>query len=463
MSICLLGMDSKVKSASIRIHVSDDHSLIRLANGLPWTALEEIALRDLKRTPKGFWWRGPRLILRLHLAAYILQARFDMTDRQMEEELRFNAAFQVFCGCTIIRGWHAIDHTSICKFRLRLKPETARAILIEVVKTAEALGFADPSWMDVDSTVQEANISYPSDANLMLKLAKDGEKLRQWLKDHIKFLPDRILPHALGEISAKAKEYFFLSKKTAIEKKREVFAGLHRLVKKNTYELIDVFNQLNHQELKQMPSRLHRLKDRILENGRRYLLDVAHFIRTGNIKEGKILSFHAAAVACIPKGKSGKPFEFGRVFQLGRIGGNFLIPLACSAVRLEDKHSLLPMIEEHAFIFGAGRLDSIGADKGYYSHKNVLGAFERGVTEIGLQKPGVTDSALSLEHEMMAKRLRDRRAGIEPLIGHAKRFGLAKSRMKSDMATLASGYRSILGFNLRQIERHQEGLMKKTA
>ena len=50
----------------------------------------------------------------------------------------------------------------------------------------------------------------------------------------------------------------------------------------------------------------------------------------------------------------------------------------------------------------------------------------------------------------------NRRAGVEPVIGHAKKFGLGKSRMKSDEATLASGYRSVTGFNLHQLVRKLE-------
>lgn len=52
--------------------------------------------------------------------------------------------------------------------------------------------------------------------------------------------------------------------------------------------------------------------------------------------------------------------------------------------------------------------------------------------------------------------LKRRRVGIEPLIQHAKSFGLGKSRMKSDATTLASGYRAVTGFNLHQLIRHME-------
>ena len=52
----------------------------------------------------------------------------------------------------------------------------------------------------------------------------------------------------------------------------------------------------------------------------------------------------------------------------------------------------------------------------------------------------------------------NRRAGIEPLIGHAKHGGqLGTSRMKHDDTTLAAGYGAIGGFNLRQLLRHLLG------
>ena len=73
-------------------------------------------------------------------------------------------------------------------------------------------------------------------------------------------------------------------------------------------------------------------------------------------------------------------------------------------------------------------------------------------------------SKQGLPSKDIRERLRDRRAGIEPLIGHAKHGGqLGRSRMKSDAATLAAGYGSILGFNLRQLIRHQAGKMKEKA
>ena len=55
----------------------------------------------------------------------------------------------------------------------------------------------------------------------------------------------------------------------------------------------------------------HKTSKQIKDDAWRYLLDVGHFTRAHTIKAGKILSFHAKAVACVKKGKIGEDFEFG--------------------------------------------------------------------------------------------------------------------------------------------------------
>ena len=56
--------------------------------------------------------------------------------------------------------------------------------------------------------------------------------------------------------------------------------------------------------------------------------------------------------------------------------------------------------------------------------------------------------SLSLLNKKDQKRLSDRRAGIEPRIAHLKTRGLGRSRMKTDLGDLISGYRSALSYNL---------------
>ena len=131
---------------------------------------------------------------------------------------------------------------------------------------------------------------------------------------------------------------------------------------------------------------------------------------------------------------------------------------------MNDKHSFAPLLAEHAELFGKGALESASADKGYWSTKNQGELIKQGVRERGLQPPANLKKKCRLASLEVQQRLRDRRAGIEPWIGHTKAGGqLGKSRMKSDAASLAAGYASVLGFNLRQLSRAQGSTSRKAA
>lgn len=465
MSIDLSGMDKPVSSSIVKIAILEDHPLIKLANLLPWAELIDSIVPDIKKsTVKGFWWSGRKICLRLHLAVFFLQKIYDLTDRGTEYGLKDNAAYQLFSGIGIVDGWHAPHHSQITIFRNRLSPETQRSLTNQMAKIAVSLGFADPSETDLDSTVQEAGIAYPSDATLMTKLCKMGKKVVDFVREKMPNLIPKDISIDMTSVKKKAREYFFMAKNTSIDKRRQCFADFHRLVKGQMRSLISICETSDPMIQSQLPWNIRRAFQTIREDGRRYLLDVAHFIRRHTIKSGKRLSFYAKQVACIKKGKAGKEHEFGRVFQLGRIKGNFLFVLAANGVRMADKLSFIPLVEEHGRIFGEDMLQSIAADKGYWSRKNQDELIRRDVKEIGLQHPANIKNTKLVQDEEVKQRTRDRRAGIEALIGNVKHGGqLRKSRMKGDTATLAAGYSSILGFNLRQMARYSIGKAKKAS
>lgn len=83
----------------------------------------------------------------------------------------------------------------------------------------------------------------------------------------------------------------------------------------------------------------------------------------------------------------------------------------------------------------------------------------RVVLEIQLPRPDRTlNAARETTPWPIRKLLHNRRAGIEPLIGHTKQGGqLGRSRMKSDETTKSAGYTAVFGFNLRQLMRYLTG------
>ena len=104
-------------------------------------------------------------------------------------------------------------------------------------------------------------------------------------------------------------------------------------------------------------------------------------------------------------------------------------------------------------------LQSVATDKGYYSYDNEQLFIKTGVTDIQLPRPERTlDAPPETTPWPIRKLLHDRRAGIEPLIGHTKHGGqMGRSRKKSDESTKSAGYAALLGFNLRQLTRYASG------
>lgn len=455
MSLCHQGLDVKLTDTAVTVSVSATEPLLSLANALDWCHIARLAIPDLKRTTKGCWYLGRRLSLRSHLAVMILQTLLKETDRGMERRIEHTPVLQVFCGASVLPNWHCPDHTKIEELRNRLTPETHRAIGDHVLRVAHRFGFADASWMDVDSTVQEANIGYPADSVLMKKLCEKAHHVLTFLQAKKKAYVPQKLQIDIQRIRTAAHRYFFLAKTAAIEERRAIFAHYHRLVKQQLRPVIKLYESLSERRRQGLPWHIRRTLDQVRLSGWRYLLDVGHFVRTHTIKPGKYLAFHAQAVACIKKGKVGKPHEFGRVFQLGRIGGNFMIAFPCTDVRMQDKQSLLPAIHEHRTLFGENQLKQVGTDKGYYSASNIKAIEALAINADGVQRPANIKQRPPPE---ITETLKRRRAGIEPLIQHAKAFGLGRSRMKSDETALASGYRAVMGFNLHQLMRHMQSV-----
>jgi IS5 family transposase len=458
MSLELSGLNSKAIGASIVVKIPDSHPLVLLANLINWQFLLEIILGDLtKTTKKGNINRGRKILIRVHLAAYLLQRLYNLTDRQVEYWIKDNAAYRIFCGEGSVIGFKAPDHTKVEEFRNRLSPETQRTIANHLANVAVKFGFADPSKSDWDSTTQEANIAYPSDAQLMSKLAGTGYKILNYLSGKLKLPKLNGLAIDIKGIKAKAKKYFFLGKNKSLEIRRDVFKKYFNKFKSEIAPVIKICAELPKKIKNSVPWYIRRGLDQLTELGPKYISDVAHFVRKNTIKDGKKLSFHANEVACISKRKPGKDFTFGRVFQIGRIAGNFLFVAPCTSVRMEDKYSIKPLIEEHSHLFGKRSLKSVATDKGYWSASNYKSLTKADVQEIGLQRPVNLKNKCPLSPETQEK-LYNRRSGIEPLLGHAKHGGqLGRSRMKTDQGTLAAGYGSITGFNLRQLKNRIMG------
>jgi hypothetical protein len=313
--------------------------------------------------------------------------------------MKDNAAYQLFCGRGSVDTWHSPDHTKIEEFHSRLSPETQRQVANQVVGWATELGFANPSVMDIDSTVQEANIAYTSDAHLMVKMTLLVHKVWTYMKLNISFFADFTPAVDVKAVKAKAKAYFFRDRTHPAHATAALQALWHEAFTQ-IGQVRKYFDVLLDYDIQRMPWNIQRALHQVNAYCSTHFLHVASFLCRGVVVPDKALSFHTQAVRCFNKGKAAKGLQFGRAFQLGRIGGNFLLVASCTSLRMEDTTSVCPMIVTHQDLFGVGVLTSSGMDKGYYSGANrmYLQSLE-GLKEFCLQQPGLDTRTLSKSDE----------------------------------------------------------------
>ena len=458
MSICESGIDGKIEAQKIMMDVTSAHPLIKLGQSLPWRELFELVLEDLKKTHKNSWWLGRKLKVRMHLGVYFLQQIFNKTDREIEYDVKDNAAYQIFCGREIVQNWHAPDHTKIEKFRSRLSPETQKQLANHMAAHAVKLGFADPSHIDIDSTVQEANMTYPADSVLLKKLGVISKKTAAYLNKAVDQYIKEPITVNIKKIASSARDYFFLKKSSTKEMKDKKLMALLDSVCEETYSVIATTIALTDEAIKRIPWNIKRSIHQLRDIATQYLKDVRTFIVEGFMVSTKRISFHLKEVACFTKGKLGKKYQFGRAFQLTRTGGNFFVVTKCETVQMPDKTSLPAIINEHEKIFNNVKINSVSTDKGYYSKKNEKLLSKKNVVDIAIQRPhNIKKSRIKSLSKEREEELVNRRSGIEPLIGHIKQGGqLGRSRMQSDRGIECSGYTAVMGFNMRQLIRCQK-------
>ncbi len=462
MSLDVDGFIEEVGGGPVTMMVSYEHRLLKLARSLPWDVMLEAILPDLQRTDKKHWWMGRPLRIRIHLGAYILQQMFNLTDRATEQHVRDNAAFRLFCGYGLLKTWHAPDHTKIETFRSRLTAEAQRKLANLMSQQAVKLGYANPAEFDVDSTVQEANTAYPALVNLLIKVAILTKTVAKGL-NRLCHAGQQVYQVNISHLNQIALYYFRLRHKQSAE---SLLKTVQQQLWCATYEtVLPVFNAMHQLTSKVVAGKywpIRRAMDTLSWRGHRLLQQIHGYLFEGII-DTSVMSMHAYEVACFNKGKLNKGLQFGRAYQLGRIGNNFVVVGECTSTRMPDASSLPAMVTLHQRLFGPGTLQSIATDKGYYAYENERRLEQAGVKDIYLPRPNRTlDAPPEKTPGPIRQLLHNRRAGIEPVIGHIKQNGqMGKSRMKSDETTKSAGYCAVLGFNLRQLARYVAGEVRQ--
>ena len=348
---------------------------------------------------------------------------YGLSDEGVCERWVHDPYFQYFTGEEFFQ--HAIPHerSGMTHWRGRIG-DRLDGLLAETLRVAHdtgALKKSDLARITVDTTVQPKNVTFPTDAKLMLtairKLGgaakKHGVPLRQ---SYVRVATRAAM---MAGRYAHAKQF-----KRAEGRLKFLRTRLGRLIRDVRRKTAD---------------------DPILSEALAVPLSRAMQIRKQKQRQRgwKLYSWHAPEVECIGKGKARAPYEFGCKVSITTTnkrckGGQFVLHAKAFHGNPYDGHTLRTVIEETQALTGR-EIEHAYVDKGYRGHDapNPLRVFRSG------QKRGV--------HGQIKRELR-RRSAIEPVIGHLKEDGhLGRNFLKGRHGDQANAVLSAIGYNFRLI------------
>jgi len=161
------------------------HPLYQLADSIDWSLFDKdfgkLYVVNVGR---------PGLPIRLLAGLHYLKHAFNESDESVVDRLLENPYWQYFCGFEFFQHRLSLDPTSLVKWRKRIGPkgmEELLAVTIETAKSEEHVTKEHLRRVNVDTTVQEKAIAFPTDSRLyhkarriLVRLAKRaGIELRQ--------------------------------------------------------------------------------------------------------------------------------------------------------------------------------------------------------------------------------------------------------------------------------------------
>lgn len=367
----------------------------------------------------------PALPIRLMVGLHYLKHAFNESDETVVTRWVENPYWQYFCGEEYFRHEMPIDPSQMTRFRERIGADGCELMLALTVKSGvETKTVSERSLVvvNVDTTVQDKAIAFPTDARLYHKARSALVRQAKQLGIELRQSFERLSKLALAKSGRYA--HARQMKRAKREQKRlKIYLG--RVIR-------DIERKVAVRQMADQPE----------HSGLAKLLVLARRIHAQQRSDkGKVYSVHAPEVECLAKGKAHKPYEFGvKVGVVSTSKESFVIGMKSLPGNPFDGHTLTESLEQAARLTGIQPKEAY-VDRGYRGH---------GVTDavqvwIAGARRGVT---------VAIKKKLKRRNAIEPVIGHMKNDGrLGRNFLKGIAGDAMNALLCGAGHNLRKILR----------
>ena len=148
--------------------INRKHPLCMLAREIEWGVFEE-AFGPCYVEGVG----RPGIAIRVVVGLQYLKYTYNESDESVVERFLENPYWQYFCGYEYFQHGAPIDPTSLVKWRKRVGADGMESLLQETIEAAKRMKLVreqEVKRVNVDTTVQEKAIAFPTDARLYYKM-----------------------------------------------------------------------------------------------------------------------------------------------------------------------------------------------------------------------------------------------------------------------------------------------------
>jgi IS5 family transposase len=398
------------------------HALVKLARWVDWDALAaDLSVHYCVGNGR------PGEPIRLMAGLLLLKDMKGLSDEEVCATWRENPYFQYFCGEEFFQHRLPVEPPSLSIFRKRIGESGMERLLAETIRVGLVSGTIrakDIACVNIDTTVQEKAVTFPTDTKLChkarLELVKSAEKHGVALRQ---------------SYVRKSKQALFLANK--------YFAA--KQARRGRAQAKQVRNYLGRvlRDIERAIAKNPSLAKAFEEDMRKARIIYAQ--SSDRKATQKIYSWHAPETECIAKGKAHKKYEFGCKASLASTNkSNFIVAAIAHHGRPYDGHTLGSVLAQIKALSGIAPKEA-QVDLGYRGHGIDTSESE---TEIILsrQKRGVTP---------VKRKRQKRRNAIEPIIGHCKNDRKIGPRnwLRGVLGDQINAIAMAIGFNLRKIFR----------
>ena len=310
------------------------------------------------------------------------------------------------------------------KWRKRVGAQRLEKLLEATIHTALAIKALNPKELqqvNVDTTVQEKAIAFPTGARLYQKMRVALVRRAKPLK-----IPLR-------------QSYRFVGKQLLFKQHRYAHAKQMKRAAKMTRKLKTILGRV----VRDIERKAKKVRGQIADEPLRELLALARrLLAQQRASKNKLYSVHAPEVECIAKGKAHKRYEFGCKASIATTSkNNWIVGAQALHGNPYDGHTLADAIKQIERLTSKTPND-VTVDKGYQGH----GYDGEATVHVVRTIPKRATRAV--------KRMLKRRAAVEPTIGHLKSDNrLCRNHLTGKAGDRINTLLAAAGYNLRKLLR----------